>query len=108
MGYSAFRPLDNLQDQDIYLELLNKTNIDVLHTLGIHPIHNKFRQYPLWNVHRFWQPDELHQLLLGLVKDLLHWLLRYLKARNLKDQFDNRFTAVPPYPGLQRFPIPLD
>jgi len=42
-----------------------------------------------------WQPDEVHQLLLGLVKDLLHWLLKYLKARNVKDQFDNRFTSLP-------------
>jgi hypothetical protein len=50
--------------------------------------------YPLCNVYRLWQSDELHQLLLGLVKDLLHWLLKYLEARNLKDQFDNRFTLV--------------
>jgi len=28
-------------------------------------------------------------VLLGLVKDLLHWLLKYLKSRNVKDQFDN-------------------
>ena len=54
-------------------------------------------------MYRLWQPDELHQLLLGLFKDLLHWLLKYLKTRNVKDQFDNRFTSVPQYPGLQRF-----
>ena len=54
-----------------------------------------------------WQPDELHQLLLGLVKDFLHWLLKYLKARNVKDQFDNRFTSVPRYPGLQHFSKPF-
>jgi hypothetical protein len=44
---------------------------------------------------------------LGLVKDLLHWLLKYLKARNVKDQFDNRFTSVPRYPGLQHFSEPF-
>jgi hypothetical protein len=43
----------------------------------------------------------LHQLLLGLFKDLLHWLLKYLKSRQVKDQFDNWFTSVPRYPGLQ-------
>jgi hypothetical protein len=59
--------------------------------------------YPLCNVYRLWQSDELHQLLLGLVKDLLHWLLKYLEARNLKDQFDNRITSVPGYLGLQSF-----
>jgi hypothetical protein len=90
------------------LELLDETNIDVLHTLGVHPLHNQFWQYPLCNVYCLWQPDALHQLLLGLVKDLLHWLLKYLKARNDKVQFDNRFTSVPRYPGLQLFSKPFD
>jgi len=65
MGYSTFRPLDNPCNQDVYLELLDETNIDVLHTLGVHPISNQFWQYPLCNVYRLWQPDEFHQLLLG-------------------------------------------
>jgi len=38
----------------------------------------------------------------------LHWLLKYLKARNVKDQFHNRFTSVPRYPGLQHFSKPVD
>jgi hypothetical protein len=50
----------------------------------------------------------LHQLLLSLVKDLLYWLLKYLKARNVKDQFDNRFTSIPQYSGLQHFTKPFD
>ena len=82
--------------------------MDVLHTLGVHPIPNKFWQFPLSTVYCLWQPDEFHQLLLGLVKDLLHWLLKYLKARNVKAQFDNRFTLVPRYPGFQRFSTPFD
>jgi hypothetical protein len=89
------------------LELLDETNIDVLHTFGIHPIRNQFWQYPLCNVYRLLQPDELHQLLLGLVKDLLHWLLKYQKARNVKDQFDNRLTSVQQYPDLQYFSKPF-
>jgi hypothetical protein len=108
MGQSTFRPLDNARDLHIYSELLKDNHIDALHTLGIHPICNQFWQCPLCNVYQLWQPDELHQLLLGLVKDLLHWLLKYLKARNLKDQFDTRFTSVPRYPGLQHFSEPFD
>jgi len=108
MEHSTIRPLDDTRDQDVYLELLDETNIDILHNLGVHPIRNQFWQYPLCNVYRLWQPAELHQLLLGLVKDLLHWLLKYLKARNIKDQFDNRFTSVPRYPGLQLFSKPFD
>jgi hypothetical protein len=47
MGHSTLRPLDNPRDQNAYLELLDETNIDVLHTLGVHPIRNQFWQYPL-------------------------------------------------------------
>jgi len=108
MGHSTFQPLDNSRDQHIYSELLEDNNLDALYTLGVRPISNQFRQYPLCNVYRLWQPDELHQLLLGLVKDLLYWLLKYLKARNVKDQFDNKFTSVPRYPGLQHFTTPFD
>jgi hypothetical protein len=95
MGHSTFRPLDNSRDQHIYSVLLEDNNIDALHTFGVHPIRNQFWQYPLFNVYRLWQLDELHQLLLGLVQDLLHWRPKYLKARNLKEQYDNRFTSVP-------------
>jgi len=108
MGHSTFQPLNNSRDQHIYSELLEDNNIDALHTLGVHPIRNQLWQYPLCKVYRLWQPDELHQLVLGLVKDLLHWLLKYLKARQVKDQFDNRFTSVPRYPGLQHFSKPFD
>jgi len=45
---------------------------------------------------------------MGLVKDILHWLLKYLKARNVKDQFDNRFTLVPRHPSHQHFSKPFD
>jgi len=54
------------------------------------------------------QPDEFDQLLLGSVNDLLHWLLKYLKARNDKNQYNNQFTSVPQYPGLQHFSKPFD
>jgi hypothetical protein len=82
-------------------------NIDDLQTLSVHPIRNKFCQFPHY-VYRHWQSDELHQLLLGLVKDLLHWLLAYVKVSRVKDQFDNGLTSVPRYPGLQHFSKPFD
>jgi hypothetical protein len=59
------------------------------------------------NVDCLSQLDELHQLLLGLVKDLLHWLLKYLKGRCVRDPYDNRFTSVPRYPGFQCFCKPF-
>ena len=90
------------------MELLDKTIIDVLHTLGVQLICNLFWQYPLCNVYWLCQPDELQQLLLGLVKDLLYWRFKCLKARYVKNQFDNRFTLIPQYLGLQRFSKPFD
>jgi len=50
----------------------------------------------------------LHQLVLDIVKDLLHWPLKYLKVRQVKDQFDNRFTSVPRYSCLLHFSKPFD
>jgi len=108
MGHSPFWLLDNSRDPHVCLEFLAESNIDVLHTLGVHLIRNQFWQYSLYNVYQLWQTDELHQLLLGLGQDLLHWLLKFQKARNVKDQFDNWFTSVPPYPGLERFSKQFD
>ena len=85
IGHSTCRVLDNPRDQHVYSELLDETSIDALHTLRVHPIRNQFGQFPLCSFQQLWQPDELHQLLLGLIKDLLHWLLKYLRARNVKD-----------------------
>jgi len=103
MVHSTFQLLHNSKDQHVDSELLGEPNLDNLHYFVVNPMWTPFWQYPLCNVSRLWQPDEINQLLLGLVKDLLHWLLRYVKPRNVKDQFDNRFTLVPWYPALQRF-----
>ena len=107
-GHSTFRALDYSRDQHVYSVLLDETTIDVLHTLRGHAICNQFWQFPLCNVYELWQPDKFHQLLLGLVKELLHWLIKYLNARNVKDQFDNRFTSEARYQSLQHLSIPFD
>jgi len=108
IGHSTFRPLDNSREQYAALELLEETNGDILNTPGVHPIRNQFWQYPLCNVYWLCQPDELHRLPLGLVKDILHWLLKYLKSRNVKDEFNNWFTSVGWCQGLQCFSKPFD
>jgi len=92
----------------VYSDLQDERNIDVLHTPRVHPFRNQFWQIPLCNVYQLWQPDELHQLLLGLVNDLLPWRLKYLKTRNVKDQFANQFRSVPQYADLQQFSKPFD
>jgi hypothetical protein len=69
MGHSTFQQLDNSRVYHNYPELLENNILGAFHTQGIHPIRNQFWQYPLCTVYRLWQRDELHQLLLGLVKD---------------------------------------
>jgi len=108
MGHSTCRALDNSRDQHVYPELQDKANIDFLHSLCVHPIRNQFWQCPLGNVHQLRHSVEFHQLHLGLVKVSFHWLLKYLKARNVKDQFNDQFTSVPRFPGLQHFSKPFD
>jgi len=103
MVWSTFQPLDFSSNQHIYSELLLDIEVDSLHTLGIHPIHDQWWYYSLCNDYRLWGPDELHQLLLRLVNDILNWLLKDLKTRNVKEDFENQFTLVPQYLSLQLF-----
>jgi hypothetical protein len=72
-----------------------------VYTHCIHPICNKFWQFHRCIFYLLWQSDELHQLLLELVKNLFHWLFKNLKARNVKNHFDHWFILVPWYSGLQ-------
>jgi len=58
--HSTFGPLHNSRDEPDYTELLDEMDIDTLHTIGLRTIRNQFWQYPLWNVHQLWPPDELH------------------------------------------------
>jgi hypothetical protein len=76
--------------------------------LHVQASYNHFWEYPLCNVYCLWQPDALHQLYLGIVKTVFNWLLDYLTARGLKEDFDARFTAVSHYPGLTRFSKTFD
>jgi len=108
MGHSSFQQLNHSRDKHIYSELVEDNTIDALLTAGGHPISNQFWQYTLCLVHWLSHPDELLQLLLGSVKDLVHWLLKYLKAWNVKVQFQNWFTSVQQYASPQHFSKPVD
>jgi len=103
LGKSTFRPLINSRDQHVYPEMVEDDNIDALQSRDVCTICNQLWQSPLRNVYRLWLSDTIHQLLLGLANDLLQRLLKYLKPRNVMDQFDNQFTSVLRYPSLQHF-----
>ena len=67
------------------------------------PIANPFCDYPLCDVYRHWQPDTLHQLYLGIVKELFEWVTEYMKMRGLKAEFNAQFKLVPHYPNMLCF-----
>jgi len=76
LWHSTIPLLNKTRYQHIYSGHLEESKHNVLHTHCVIPIHNQFWELPLSNVCWLWQPVGLHHLLLGLVKDLLNWLLK--------------------------------
>ncbi|KAF8802530.1 hypothetical protein BYT27DRAFT_7226421 [Phlegmacium glaucopus] len=68
--------------------------------------------FPRADIHELLAPDLLHQLIKGTFKDhLVDWVAEYLhithgekKALEIVEDIDHRISAVPPFPGLRRFP----
>jgi len=101
MEYSTLWSLKSTIQQPVYSEPLQECKHYTLHTLGVHPIHNQFWQYSPNIIYHQWLSHELHQLILEAVHELLHWLLKYLNASNINDQFDNRLSSVEGGAGYQ-------
>ncbi|KAG6811290.1 hypothetical protein H0H92_008157 [Tricholoma furcatifolium] len=68
--------------------------------------------FPRADIHELLAPDLLHQLIKGTFKDhLVTWVNDYLEhvhtpaeAAKIVADIDRRIAAVPPFPGLRRFP----
>ncbi|KAJ6548027.1 hypothetical protein B0H10DRAFT_2383376 [Mycena sp. CBHHK59/15] len=68
--------------------------------------------FPRADIHELLSPDLLHQVIKGTFKDhLVAWVGEYLEIEHGKTQakkimadIDRRIAAVPPFPGLRRFP----
>ncbi|KAJ7232354.1 hypothetical protein C8J57DRAFT_1578978 [Mycena rebaudengoi] len=68
--------------------------------------------FPWADIHELLSPDLLHQVIKGTFKDhLVSWVGEYLeaihgkaKAKKIMADIDRRIAAVPPFPGLRRFP----
>ncbi|KAF7349140.1 hypothetical protein MVEN_01436200 [Mycena venus] len=64
------------------------------------------------DIYELLSPDLLHQVIKGTFKDhLVAWVGEYLenehgkaKAKKIMADIDRRIAAVPPFPGLRRFP----
>ncbi|KAH8977840.1 hypothetical protein EDB86DRAFT_2816711 [Lactarius hatsudake] len=72
--------------------------------------------FPRADIHELLAPDLLHQLIKGVFKDhLVEWVLEYLHlehgetaALDIIEDIDRWISAVPPFPGLRRFPDGCD
>ncbi|KAF7350001.1 hypothetical protein MVEN_01301600 [Mycena venus] len=68
--------------------------------------------FPRADIYELLSPDLLHQVIKGTFKDhLVTWVGEYLenehgktKAKEIMADIDRRIAAVPPFPGLRRFP----
>ncbi|KAJ6615330.1 hypothetical protein B0H10DRAFT_1916032 [Mycena sp. CBHHK59/15] len=68
--------------------------------------------FPRADIYELLSPDLLHQVIKGTFKDhLVTWVGEYLEAEHGKAEakkimadIDRRIAAVPPFPGLRRFP----
>ncbi|KAJ7255147.1 hypothetical protein C8J57DRAFT_1437087 [Mycena rebaudengoi] len=68
--------------------------------------------FPRADIYELLSPDLLHQVIKGTFKDhLVAWVGNYLeaehgkaKAKKIMADIDRRIVAVPPFPGLRRFP----
>ncbi|KAG6896459.1 hypothetical protein C0992_008142 [Termitomyces sp. T32_za158] len=68
--------------------------------------------FPRADIHELIAPNLLHQLIKGTFKDhLVTWVVEYLEmtyspteATRIIADIDRRIAAVPPFPGLRRFP----
>ncbi|KAJ6531551.1 hypothetical protein B0H10DRAFT_2171470 [Mycena sp. CBHHK59/15] len=68
--------------------------------------------FPRADIYELLSPDILHQVIKGTFKDhLVAWVGEYLdsvhgkaEAKKIMADIDRRIAAVPPFPGLRRFP----
>ncbi|KAJ7200733.1 hypothetical protein B0H12DRAFT_1288754 [Mycena haematopus] len=68
--------------------------------------------FPRADIYELLSPDLLHQVIKGTFKDhLVAWVGEYLEnehgkteAKKIMSDIDRRIAAVPPFPGLRRFP----
>ena len=95
------------RNQSIYrqrIEQYNRTgNISLiadLATVGLKGLHNGFWILPRIETSDIHKPDLLHNIYLGLMKNLLEWITAFLKQHNRLEAFDEVWRSMPPYPGF--------
>lgn len=95
------------RDHETYqrkIESYNRTKdlskITDLVAVGLKAIFNGLWTLPRIQLSEIHKPDLLHNVYLGLLKNLLDWVTAFLKQHERLDRFDDIWRSMPPYPGF--------
>ncbi|KAG2040104.1 hypothetical protein BDR03DRAFT_1034319 [Suillus americanus] len=112
--YKALDEINILHSRHHEDALIEECNFDTLWAeYGVIAVLMPFmNDFPCADIHELLAPDPLHQIIKGSFKDhLVEWVERYLlqehgktRANIILNDINQRIAAVPPFPGLRRFP----
>ena len=95
------------RDHTIYQQKIasyNRTQdlsqITDLVAVGLKSLANGLWTLPRIQLSEIHKPDLLHNIYLGLLKNLLDWVTSFLKQHCRLDLFDDIWRSMPPYPGF--------
>ena len=76
------------------------SQITDLVAVGLKALFNGLWTLPRTQPSEVHKPDLLHNVYLGLLKNLLDWVTAFLKQHQRLDSFDEIWRSMPPYPGF--------
>ena len=97
----VFPPRNHLNYQEKiahYNRAHDPSAITDLAAVGLKSLYNGFWALPRVQLSEIHKPDLLHNVYLGLLKNLLNWITAFLKEHKRLDSFDEIWHSMPPYP----------
>ena len=97
----VFPPRNHLNYQEKiahYNRAHDPSAITDLAAVGLKSLYNGFWALPRVQLSEIHKPDLLHNVYLGLLKNLLDWITAFLKEHKRLDSFDEIWHSMPPYP----------
>lgn len=74
--------------------------IEVLASIGLKALYNGLWNLPRISLNQLQKPDLLHNVYLGLLKNLLDGVTAFFKQHQRLTAFDQAWRTMPPYPGF--------
>ena len=95
------------RDHNAYQETISRyelygstVSIEGLASIGLKALYNGLWKLPRVSMNQLHKPDLLHNVYLGLLKNLLDWVTAFLKRHHRLEAFDQAWRSMPPYPGF--------